>query len=315
MPYRNLRHRRVFTLLTAAIVATACGASRTITVPDDSGVERSYVTGAAAAALDANGQFHLQSGGDWRRPELTEAEAAAMADVYALRYAPTLPEWFERHRGARIDFANLRRCGRVFYALSPYIEPADGYIEPSELSAGIVNALASRWMFTYCDAGNSPALSVAVAATATHLRITPGGTFDPFTRRGNEFHASGIPLGTTAPILPERAVERVALESGARVASVPRLLLPGFKYFPQSARWVLNLGRDVETRSPQGVHGTGLEFFVGQSLTDWSVGVYRALDTVRGDTLFLPSGKPLVFTRRSDAPGAWESVQFARARP
>jgi hypothetical protein len=297
------------TCLAGLAAINACRDTTRLVRPDDSGVDRAYVTGAAAAALDADGRFRLETGSGWQRPELSEVQAAALADVYAFRLAPTLPSWFERHRGAKIDFASLRRCGRAFYAFSPYVEP------PDALLAGRVNAVASRWMFTYCDGEESPAISVAVATTATHLRIV-NGRIDGSTWRGMEFHGAGIPLGTTAPILPERAAERLAQESGARVASVPRLMLTGVGYFPQSARWMLDLDRDVTARNPQGVGRSGRQFFVGRSLTEWSVGTYQAATAVAEvDTLFGVSGELLLLKRRSDASRGWESVEFNRGQP
>ncbi|HEU4996405.1 MAG TPA: hypothetical protein VFT29_16420 [Gemmatimonadaceae bacterium] len=289
------------------LLAGGCRDAENLTRPDNTGVDRAHVTGAAAAALDADGQFVLPAlSSGWSRTELGEAEAAALADAYVRVYAPTLPSWFERVHGAKIDFAALRRCGRVFYALSPYVEP------PMSTSQSLVNAVSSQWLFSYCDGRALPAVSVAVAAAATNLRFA-GSRIDPASLVGNEIDGSGIPMGMNVPISPEGAVERLAKESQRRISTVPRLLLPGVRFHPQVARWELATETPVATTNSDGQSRSDRLFFLGSNVRSWDVVVYRSraqsADSL-SDALIRANGDTVRFQRRSDVPLDWERAGF-----
>ena len=264
-------------------------------------MSRTYVTGAAASALNADGRFELTARRSWSRAELSEAEAATLADVYVRTFVPTLPGWYERAHGGAIDFESLRRCGRTFYGESPYEEPT------AELPEGLINAIASRWFFSYCNA-DVPKVSVAVAASATHLRMVKG-KIDPMSRKGGEFDAEGIPRGETAPLSPESAAEWLAKESGKRVASVPRLILPGIGYYAGTGRWLLELEGPVISRGEAGERRSDRAFFVGRSLKTFereisrSEGRSRAADSIRGE-----NNRLFVLGRKIGHQARWERV-------
>jgi len=296
-------------LALACTVTAGCQDQASIVPPDDSGINRAFVTGAAAAALDADGRFALESAGTWARAELTESQAVVLTDYYARKLAPTLPSYFERSHGQPIDFAQLRQCGRVYYAASPYLEP------PSSTPRALVNTLSPRWLVTYCDGNELPALSVSVASTATSLRLLEG-SIDPASEVGMEFEADGIPAGAATPMAPERAVERLAQEARRRVATVPRLVLPGFPYVAATARWQLDLETPVEAH---GGSGTRIErrFFVGWALREWRLETATGAPPVAGQSehVILPSGERITFSRRPGEPRSFEAVSFGGGRP
>lgn len=141
---------RLVCLSLALAAIAACRDATFPAAPRAFAVDRSSVTGAAAAALNSEGFVDLSPQRAWSRTELTEMGAKALADAYVRDFVPTLPAWFERHRGADIDFTSLQACGRAFYAATPYEEP------DVSMPVAVVNAIASRWLFSYCDRPNVP---------------------------------------------------------------------------------------------------------------------------------------------------------------
>src|SRR5690348_9605034 len=75
-------------------------------------VPAAYVAGAAAASLGSNGEFVQNHISAWRRSLLTEAKARELGQVFARRAAAQNPKFYERLRGATIDFASLAPCGK-----------------------------------------------------------------------------------------------------------------------------------------------------------------------------------------------------------
>jgi hypothetical protein len=302
--YSHVSRARFVQVAVATLTLSACD-QRSVAPPIETGLNRAFVTGDAAAALDADGRFVLSFAKSWSRPELTEAEARRFGDVYVTQFVPTLPGFFERSHGQSIDFASLRSCGRAFYALSPYVEPSADVIQ------AFVNQVSPRWLFTYCNASGLPSVSVGVAATATHLTIN-NGTLDRRSLRGGEFQASGIPAGSWVPLTPEEAVARLSEQSRRRISAVPRLVLPGMPYVAQSSRWQL----DLETAAPaRSASGSVLErrFYVGWAFREWKIETSRGRSRAPGDMeeeVTLPSGQVVLLVRASGVPRAFESVTF-----
>lgn len=300
-----------FVMAAAIPFLLACHDAPNVTPPNTAGTSRAYLTGAAADALDPEGYFRLQSSSGWKRTELTEAQAEQFAEVYIRKFAPTLPSYFERSHGAKINFAALNRCGRAFYGVSPYEEPLAGVDE------GTLNGVASQWLFSYCGDDGLPIVSVAIAATATHLRIEDG-SFARSSLRGNEILGSGIPRGTELPMSPERAVEMLAGAAGRRISQVPRLVLPGIPYYPQSARWELVVETAASIRTARGDVSAVSRFFVGRALKEWNTEIAHGVaqsDDAPTDAIVLASGQRLEFARVSGMPRAWERIEFIGGRP
>ena len=288
-------------LIAVTFIVGACGENTPLS--GEGNLLRSHLTGAAAAALDANGQFVLDQSPAWQREELDAAAAESLSDVYVRTFAPTAASLFERAHGGPINFDNLTRCGRVLYGETPYEMPE------SNMPDALLNFAASRWFVSYCD-GALPVLSIAVAATATHVRIV-NGRFDPMSLRGGEFDKEGIPRGSTAPMSPEAGATLLANESGRRIAAVPRLILPGVGYFAQSGRWLLELESPVSSEASNGRSRAETRYFVGRSLRTWDLELSRAENRERGaDTLRGPGGVVYAFVRRAGHRARWEQVTF-----
>lgn len=259
---------RVGAIALALMTPLACRDTTVVTTPDNARLNRAFVTGGAAAALDADGRFVLGSGRSWTRSELNESDAKALADVYVHRFARTNAGFHERLRGKPINFEKLRPCGRAYYARSPYEEPAAGVPD------AIVNVIAPRWIFTFCEDANDAAMSVAVATTATHL-VMRDGRIDPMSLRGSEFYGLGVPAGKSMTVSPERAVERVATESGRRVAEVPVLVLPGLPWEPLAARWLLVTEAAIRVRNAHGQPALLNSIYVGRANLSLDVETFR----------------------------------------
>jgi hypothetical protein len=92
---------------------------------------------------------------------------------------------------------------------------------------------------------------VTVSAYNTDVSIDRKGLLQRPILSGNDFVARGISVDPArfSAISPERAVERVARLTGARISRAPELVLPGKEYHPTGALWKLTLDRDVR------VHG------------------------------------------------------------
>jgi hypothetical protein len=294
----------------ATAVMIGCSDARDVANPgtDQRAVAKELVTGRALAALDANGRFAIPSRSGWHRTLLTEREAAAFGVVYARRIAAANASFYERTRGARIAFDSLQECGRAFLAESPYEEP------DATMPEGLVNAIAPRWMVSFCEDGESPSLSVAVAATAGHL-VIKGWAFDPSSLRGSEFMALGVPVGRTLTPGPEFAVTHLATASGKRVEDVPELLLMGLPWEPQAARWLLKSEATVRVRRADGSESDHATLFVGREPNGLGIRTYegssgRATDPP--ETVLAADGTRHVLRRRVDMPRRFVAVEVAK---
>lgn len=218
-------------LLVAAGSAAAAGCASGPTAVDVPTVSRDWVTGAAAAALGADGRFMLPGPREPRPLEISEASARAQAVGWA-RLVGALPtdgstDWFapggsglERDHGAKISFAQLRDCGRAIYTESAY-----GPLPPGAPRA-MLNGFGAYWIVRLCSpAGDVP---VVLAVAATSALVVTEGTLQPSAAAastGNEFRSAATPLGTSFarafPLEPEAAVAFVYRRTGRRVSEVP----------------------------------------------------------------------------------------------
>jgi hypothetical protein len=203
-----------------------------------------WVVGEAAASLDERGQFILP------RPHadvpiLSPAEArdlaAACFDTFAfpdVAIGRTVGARLEAEHGS-FDASSVRVHPTVYFAHSPYASL------PDTLPISVRKYLGPRFA-TYYQLGrmligvtSGSALNTNLWVDDGKLRIPPGD--------GGGWITTVIPKGRsfTYPVTPERAVELVATRTGARVARVPRLLLPHRHYAPESARWEVVLDQPV----------------------------------------------------------------------
>lgn len=240
------------------VALPACNGPMT---PDAAPVDRPDVRGwvvpeLAASSLDAEGHFVFPDPPPSPDVLLTsrDAEALAVAFVKSFITNPnvmTLPspgpgfeavsersaiEW---EHGGPIDWDQVHPAPWPPYFMeSPVAAPSD------TLPQYFRNHLAPRWHVLFV-AGSDVVMDVAVATTATDVTLGPGG-FVASAGRGNDFHTWGFRSSpdSTLQLLPERATRAIAA-TGARVASLPRLMGPSHIFSPGFARWELRLDRSI----------------------------------------------------------------------
>ncbi len=87
---------------------------------------------------------------------------------------------------------------------------------------------------------------LGISAYATDVRIENDAIRLPKIS-GNEFTWRAIPKSVARfPVSPEASAVRVAKQSGARIAAIPRMVMPDFRNGgPEAARWELTLDTAV----------------------------------------------------------------------
>ncbi len=211
---------------------------------------RRYVSEALAAQLDSRGRFMLPTPPPGAYPQVTPAEAAALA-LRAGQIAGQSASFrsrLEDMRGAKIEFSKLTVSSRVYYAATPY-EPI-----PATFHAGLRNFYGPYYLVEL-EVGSKPVVSVAVAAYG-EARVRDGRLVFPDRvplLHGNEFQVQGIPREKkySVPLSPERAVALVGSRTGARIVEIPELIRPEVYYVSQFARWKITLDRPVVVRGPE----------------------------------------------------------------
>ena len=207
---------------------------------------RQYVTGEAAALVDASGHFQVR---DTIAISALPTIGADRARNLALGYLKTFA-WpdaavgsaigvgLEKQHGGPINI-NMLTPGNVVLAQSTYEDVA------GSAPAFFRNTVAPRFIVRLTQ-GTNPTVAVAVSAFATDVQLGNGKVVLPDSS-GGEFYAYGNPQGAgfLEPIGPERAAVAVAKASGALVTKVPELLLPHEDYYFTYARWKVTLDREV----------------------------------------------------------------------
>jgi len=200
-----------------------------------------YVTGAAAQALTASGEFRLASASaSSGRPTITSEHAGALAQAYVQSFGPALKGIWERQRGGPMDLADLKIARRILFANTPYEEFPNGF------HPAFARGFGPFYLVTF-TVGDQPAIVVAVSAYATDVAINKSGLLDMPTLDGNVFFDEVVPVDghTFFPLTPEEAVAHVGQLTGARTARVPELVRPNADYSPALAAWHLTLDRQV----------------------------------------------------------------------
>lgn len=238
---------RLVRLLLAVSATVAAGCDGGITTPAEVPDVRPYVTGAAAAALAADGTFAFPApASPTGRAIVGPERARLLAASYVLSAGTNLVRYWEDDRGRRIDLARLQPNARVFYAATPYAPFPEGY------HPAFGHAFGPYYLVRMME-GGTPAVMVAVAAYATQVEIGADGMISRPVQSGSEFLSRGVPVdaGRAVPT-PEQAVVRVGRLTGARVQAVPELVVPGWPQGPMEALWKLTLDRTVPVRTKGG---------------------------------------------------------------
>ena len=281
-------------------VAASCGDRGSPVEPGAAGVDRSWVIGAAAAALDARGRFVLPAAPE-ATGELSRAQATALGAAYVTTFGPAgLLDAWEQDQGAAIDVAQLRPCPRTVYAATPYVAPAD------DVLVQIRRYVGAQWLVSLCDPAGASVVSVAVSALATDVRVEGGRIV---TQPVQAFFSVGIPAAVgEVPFAPAAAVDLAARATGRRITEVPVLVRAPIPYAAQVAKWRLVLDGPVWVRGTRsGVRRQVTELYVGFG-ESWHTTALQSPDpsAAARDSLTTPPATP------SGPPGA--AVALA-ARP
>lgn len=168
--------------------------------------------------------------------ELSLERASEVARAWAETYAPWHEHRLESQRGSQINLAALQPCGEPLLAASRF-EPL-----PPEVPLAFHIAYGSWWLFALCD-DKGPAVSLAVSAAASHLRVVQG-RINLVPGSGSEFFSAGLPEDWAGPIPLSAASAAVtaAARSHQKIAALPTLVAADPRHgAPQLAMWMLKL--------------------------------------------------------------------------
>lgn len=239
------RQSRGALVLTVAALVVACHDSSLPLTPNRPTVAASFVTGNAAAHLDARGHFQLPMPAPaWPDEEIDAARAEAIAKIDVRVFDRSIRGWLEKEHGGPIDLDALSVCGPTYYADTPFdVMPA---------AAGTVYrvGLGPAWLVSFCDADGVQVLSEAVPALATNIEIKGNLLIWRGGNLGGSIISSGVPPGMAIPLPPEEAVRFAASLTGRRVSEVPQLLRLSWSPFgaPQMTAWRLTLDAPAHVR-------------------------------------------------------------------
>ena len=216
-----------------------------------------YVTGDAAKLLDADGHLLLPSPVPGQYPEISAGRAAELTRAYLTTFGRLRKGSWEEWRGQKILVENLKVCGRITFARSSY-EPAS----PIRTLWGR-KQIGSWRRVTLCD-GKLPEVVFAVSLHNTDLSIDARGWVVQPEASGVNFKRIGIPRGAVLPIPPEVAVRMAAIESRARVASVPEFVMLPKPAAPWLGAWQMTMEKALRLVGlTSGVRATTARLSVG----------------------------------------------------
>ena len=242
---------------------------------------RPYVTAGGLASLGPGGLFETEPAAAEPFAQITPETAREQALAAVRAFGPGLRSYLESGHGAPIDFNSLRAT-RVYYGTSAYDQTL-----PSDLVLGLRKILGPYY-FVVLSSGGEPAVSVAVSAYNTNIRVENGELRFLTLQQGHDFRLKGIKRGEIEglPVSPERAVQLASTATGLRIASAPRLQLATALQIPQAAWWRIRLERAVSARDPKsGVVRAVTEVVVGP---DHRVLAADAADSTRTESIIDP---------------------------
>jgi hypothetical protein len=236
---------RVFFLLVTGFGCISCTSDGPVIEAEPLPLLARVVVGEAANRLDDQGRFVLDEPLNLPYPQITATQAVALADAFQKVAVVGILGALEEERGAGINPAAMKACGRVFYA-EPAIEAL-----PAEVLPALQRAFGPHWIVNYCGASGKPEVAFAVSSYATNLSVDNGKLVYPTGDNGEYFRAIGIPKARQGGISgePEVAAAQVAASTGARVSGVPHLVsIPG-AIAPEVAIWRVEIERPVTVRA------------------------------------------------------------------
>ena len=192
-------------------------------------VSPALLTGDALAALGPDGRFTRSVTPIPRPPYAMVSAADATTAANAFLRVWAYGDWFyEADRGGPIGWSRLAPCGPPQFAEYSVESPGD------TIDSGTRTAWSPRWIVVFCD-GATDELVVSLSAIGADLihddtlPLPPGGS----SVLSAAWSAHGIPVGVRYPRDAEEAATRVAMATGRRVDSIPRLVVA----FPPFSPW------------------------------------------------------------------------------
>lgn len=204
-----------------------------------------YVTGEAAARLNAQGQFVLATPSAVDGREIISPERAGELALASVRtWGPSMMKTWETARGGPIDAEQLRVDSQIIFANSPYGAFPQGH-HPAYAR------LHGPYYLVRLNSGSEPALLVSVSAYATEMKIDARGLISRPVQRGGEFVHEVLPADPQKHwfVFPEEAVNRVGRATGARVQTTPELVRLGARHAPSAGVWKLTLDRPIQVKA------------------------------------------------------------------
>lgn len=244
---RSARRPAAALTLAGVLLAGACEPGA-LTGPSEHVDVRPFVTGAAAANLDAGGLFtYAAPSAPSTEPIISPERARELAVSFALSFGPSLERYWAQEHGRDFDSSRLQAEPRVFYQNTPHGLFPEGF-------HGAFRRMFGPYYLVRLGSEGRARMSVAVSAYNTNVAIYPDGRLDRPVESGADFFANGIPLQTTrrdvmAPLLPEAAVVHTARLTKRRIIEVPEFVLLGREQGPLGGGWKLTLERPVRVRT------------------------------------------------------------------
>ena len=214
------------------LLCALAACSETLSMPAQR-LDPSFVTGAAAAALQPNGRFALEAAVTAPANQVNESQAKAIASRFVLDMAPSLQRvWSEQH-GSAVTTSALRPCDRALYAATPYLSIAGN---ASELTR---RTLGPHWVVPMCDKGQTT-LVITFSALALELAVAPRPVPARWERAA--IASFGFPPNAAGWMYsPELVTAHLFKETGRRIRSVPVLVMPPMPETPALVRWRIDL--------------------------------------------------------------------------
>lgn len=255
---------RLWTLLIPGTVGLlACESTSAPAPVYEHHVTAEMVTGAALAALDADGRFRLDQ--PVVGPGQLSLDEAKTQSLQFARYVTNnvlLRGAVEQGRGGYWTDPHLLTLCRSAH----YVHSQLGSVVVDSVSASTTQSFQRRysaqWLIPMCGSNDDPQMVAQAALDGNDIRFANGTPIEPYTSLSTAWFARGVLLNwpDPLPLSAERAVRFLWETFGVRVSEVPQLYFRGdilngsyVWYQVGSARycnrWRVVLESDVAIRS------------------------------------------------------------------
>jgi hypothetical protein len=177
-------------------------------------------------------------------PTSVEGVTASDAEDLAFRHlrwqGRGYESYFSEQHGRAVRSDRLRICRVTMFA-----EPSITVSDTSGLPRLIRESIEGAYLVSLCQE-NDPFVAVLYAVTPSAVSYRFGDRVDSPPDGGRAIFPVAIPRGREPYPSPEQSVLEVWQASGARVAGVPRLVLPHPRFSPEYVRWEAPLERTVQ---------------------------------------------------------------------